>query len=297
MATQWNFGEIFVNQMQERRRLDQQRDQYIQDMAYKNRQQSFNQMYQQAQIKNMNLDNERQQQILDMTKQKSEYEISKDYTPVMGTNEDPRQYKRYPGAVSGKDVNKSFNGMLSPLEEDKMYVPKGEKSTPIDLYEDSPQVMGTGKNAGKPVVIRRNKVTNEEKEIPVYQKPEKQSSSGGGGKKTQLDSEYEVNAFNRLRGATTKSAFGLELEAQTPQQKDADYNIVMNSLLTNTAMEFVQGLRKGIGEFPTNEEIIIAMEKNPKLSDEDFNSIENFLSINSQLETFTAPTKKEWYKK
>lgn len=46
MAFKYSFGEIFLNQLQERRRLDQQRDQYIQDMAYKNRQQSLYEKFQ-----------------------------------------------------------------------------------------------------------------------------------------------------------------------------------------------------------------------------------------------------------
>ena len=91
MATQWSFGEAFLNQMTERRRLDQQRDQYIQDMAYKNRQQSFNQMYQNKMIENMNQDNIRQDAQLGETKRYHDYIINKpEAQQTEGSYENPK---------------------------------------------------------------------------------------------------------------------------------------------------------------------------------------------------------------
>ena len=107
-----------------------------------------------------------------------------------------------------------------------------------------------------------------------------------------------IDAFSRLRkpGLVTKDVFGNELYANTPEQKDADFNTVANHLLTSDAMQKLNSLRKGIGEYPSVSEIINLMEKDNDLTEKDLDSFESFIPYYKQLEVHLSPTKVKWLK-
>jgi len=269
-----SFGEGFVKTLQSERERKQKELEFNQEMSYKTRQQNLMSTYYQAQIKNMEFDNQ-------LAKVKEE-------TDIRGGYDESVEGK------SGAELNKPYGGLLSPFQEDKSYAPKqgemkvdGIERTITDYTNpNDPRIFGV-KDSGEKIDLGRGKV-------------DKVSGSGSGSNKpskpVKLGNKYEIEAFNRLKnpGLVEKDMFGNEIYANTPEQKDADFNTMANALLTPSALEQIYKLRKK-GGYPSVDELVKSLD-NPNLSDEDEQSIEDFIKYYSQIESTLAPTKVQWWK-
>ena len=234
-----SFGEHFVKTLQSERERKQKELQFQQEMSYRTRQMNLmNQVYQDRQT----LD---EQQAFTDVKQGDAYNTL--------------------GVPEGNYNTNLMDNLLSGFNK-KEVQPKV-----TDTYENFSEkgYWDTQGEGGKPQYIPN----------PAYK--EKVSGSGSGSNKpskpVKLGNKYEIEAFNRLKnpGLVEKDMFGNEIYANTPEQKDADFNTMANALLTPSALEQIYKLRKK-GGYPSVDELVKSLD-NPNLSDEDEQSIEDFI--------------------
>jgi hypothetical protein len=278
-----HFGEKFFKTLiYEQERQDKLKEQQ-QEFSQRSRQMNLMEAY-----KNKVFELQSQNQAMDQ--QKTEYDILKDY--------DVSTDSLSKVGSSGTELNKGFGGsLLRPFQDDKYYSLKQKETAGNDLWEPI-NTNTIDPETKRPASLMRNKQDGTERYVENY----KEKPSGSDGKDsdpkdsdpTGFKNKYEIDAFNRLRnpGISTKNEFGMEIYPESPEQKDADFNIIMNAKLTPNAMRFVNDLRGGVGNYPSIQEIYNAMDSATGLDDKDEQSIENFLTQYQQVEpTLRVPNK------
>lgn len=284
------FGEGFLETLASERERKQKELEFQQKMGLETRQMEL--------LNNINLMQEKRLQRSEGREQDiQEYNIRSKYQEL---NPEPNAplFPIVMGGISGDVRNQDFRNGLKPFREGKFYAPITEDKNPEDIWETiNPNAVQNGKKG----YLLRNKIDNTERFVDSYNEP---SNSGNGNNKkdkppteSKLSNKYEIDAFNRLVNPSikTQNEFGIEIYADTPGQRNADFNIVANKLLTPDAMAHINKLKKG-NMFPLISEIESSLD-NPNLSESDLLSIEDFLKYYSQIEPTVRPIQtRTWWK-
>lgn len=267
----WNnfnqgFGESFNQTISELRRLREQREQFDQEMGFRERQ--------------LGLEKQRIEQTgryydqLDLARK---FDIYQNLYPSQ---------EGQPGAMTGGDIEKQFGvDIYNPEQEKGFFSPyKPETpSMPDNLWEDvTSGVKGTGDYLGQKVNILRNRLSNEERQVPVYIEP-KESGSGGDGGSTgnkpvdistdvgelqKLISFYDMNEEELKDGGklTYTDSKGNEMEFDYKLLK-ANMDKYMNDILSKAGVPMQGDLVSEIRQFSGVQEGELSTQKRQKLLD------------------------------
>lgn len=270
-AINWNnfnqgFGESFNQTISELRRLREQREQFDQEMGFRERQ--------------LGLEKQRIEQTgryydqLDLARK---FDIYQNLYPSQ---------EGQPGAMTGGDIEKQFGvDIYNPEQEKGFFSPyKPETpSMPDNLWEDvTSGVKGTGDYLGQKVNILRNRLSNEERQVPVYIEP-KESGSGGDGGSTgnkpvdistdvgelqKLISFYDMNEKELKDGGklTYTDSKGNEMEFDYKLLK-ANMDKYMNDILSKAGVPMQGDLVSEIRQFSGVQEGELSTQKRQKLLD------------------------------
>ena len=280
-----NFGEAFLSSIEQQRRLQQQQEQFDEQMGFRERQSDLTEVYRQG-LFAQNQEQEarlREGQKIDL--------IKGGFTPVQE-------------GFSPDDMTKQGGGHYFPtLDVGGNLYKYPEQEAPKQNWE-----LTTLKKNGKDVRHWINKNDPTQEPIPIDEVWHAPTGTGGGDKETKLPAlteKYQVDAFNRLKNpeSTQKAPEGVDptlwmiMGGGKQYNSDSDFGIVANKLLDAPTVQLLDKYIKNMGGYPTPEQLVEHITEQygkGKIKKNQIDKLENFMDFYSQFQgNMSQPPREE----